>query len=517
MLYYYAKECVRCIDLKRLETWFRQTITIFREEVSKLTQDQRMKISNLDDLSSPCQVDVFWFQNEQLKMDFQLIIYQHFKDRSDLEICIHGPIPFYKAVDELERILSYEKWGQELASDERYLIEDGERTLRRILEGEFLSALEELRQYTLNLAFSESAKPVMISRKMYVTQESFAWFVWGNICLMEPLEIVNDILGKSIVEAPKPIPKPDNDKRVPKADLKAYGTYFYPSIWIGEIPKRSFKEKAQKQFFPKSREHFIIEYRSSQAIIQQDGLLAIVNESKAKVLDTLNEIMGVALILGLPCYAIREPEVGEIKIDGETLAIKSSTMSLVSDRTRQVSQLGEPSYMSMMIPTTFLLSKENIIDLFNRANRITRDDEIKKSLPFLLESYTHLQSSEYAQCFVMGWTVIEGNIVFVWENFLKDKSIASKRRQKLKQGLLWTTDTILETLNLAGAIDSQNYNRIMGLKNRRNKIIHGGETATKEDADQCFKVAMALVQASVQNLGELQLINPQRRILGIRN
>ena len=517
MLYHYAKEYVRCIGLKRLETWLRQTITIFREEVSKITPDQRMKISNLDDLSSPCQVDVFWFQNEQFKMDFQLIIYQHFKDRSDLEICIHGPIPFYKAVDELDRILGYEKWSQELASDEHYFIEDGEKTLRRILEGEFLSALEELRRYTLSLAFAESAKPVMISRKMYVTKESSAWFVWGNICLEKPEEMINDIVGKSIVEAPKPSPKPDTDRRVPKPNLKAYGTYFYPPIWIGEIPKRSFKEKAQRQFFPKPREHFTTKYRSFLTIIQQDGLLAIENEDKIKALDMLNEVMSVALILGLSCYAIREPEIGEIKIDSETLAIKGSTMSLVSDRTRQVSPWGEPSYMSMMTPTTFLLSKEDVIDLLNRAGRITRDVETKKSLLFLLESYTHLQSSEYPQCFVMGWTVVERHIASMWDDFLKDKAIVGKRRQKLRQGMLWTTDDIIESLNIAGAIDAQDYGSLMSLKDKRNKILHRGETATKDDADLCFKVALTLVQHSVQKQGELHIIHPQRRLLGLRD
>lgn len=500
-----------------LEAWLRQLITTFRQEASKLPPDQRTKISNLDDLSSPCQVDVFWFQNEQFKLDFQLIIYQHFKDRSDLEICIHGPIPFYKAIDELDKILSYEKWSQELASDERYFIEDGDRTLRRILEGEFLSALEELRRYTLSLAFAESVQPVMISHKMYVTKESFTWFVWGNICLMKPVEIVNDIIGKSVVKAPKPSPKPDTDKRVPKSDLKAYGTYFYPPIWIGEIPKRSFKEKAQKQFFPKSGDHFTTEYRGFRTVAQQDGLLAIINKSKIEVLDMLNEIMGVALVLGLSCYAIRESEVGEIKIDSETLAIKGSTMSLVSDRTRQVSPWGEPSYMSMMTTTTFLLSKEDVIDLLNRAGRIARDIEIKKSLLFLLESYTHLQSSEYPQCFIMGWTVVERYLASMWDDFLKDKSIAGKRRQKLRQGLLWTTDDIIESLNLAGAIDAQNYSSLMSLKDKRNKILHRGETATKDDADQCFKVALALVQHSLQRLGELHIIHPQPRLLGLRD
>jgi len=414
-------------------------------------------------------------------------------------------------------MLNYDKWNRELASDERYFIEDADRTLRRILEGEFLSALEELRSYTLSLAFAESAQPVMTSRKMYVTKKSFAWFVRGNVSSLKPVEMVKDIVGKSVVEAPKPGPKPDSDKRAPKSELKAYGTYFYPPVWIGEIPKRSFKEKAQKQFFPKSRNHLITKYRGFQAIIQQDGLLAIVNEDKIKALDMLNEIMGVALVLGVCCYAIREPEVGEIKIDSDTLAIKGSTMSLVSDRTRQISAWGEPSYISMMMPTTYLLSEEDMIDLLNRAGRITRDVEIKKSILFLLESYTHSQSSEYLQCFVMGWTVVERYVASIWDDFLKDKSIAGKRRQKLRQGLLWTTDDIVESLNLAGAIDAQSYSSLMSLKDKRNKILHRGETATKDDADQCFKVALALVQLCVQTLGELHIIHPQRRLFGLRH
>jgi len=182
---------------------------------------------------------------------------------------------------------------------------------------------------------------------MHVTKAASAWFVWGNICLKKPEEIINDIVIKGIAKALKPIPKPDTVKKVPKPDIKAYGTYFYPPIWIGEIPKRSFKEKAQRQF-PKPREHFTAKYRGFQTIIQQDGLITIVNESKIEILDMLNEIMGVALILGLPCYTIREQEVGEVKIDSETLAIKGSIMSLGSDRTRQANQFGEPSYMSMM-------------------------------------------------------------------------------------------------------------------------------------------------------------------------
>jgi len=443
--------------LYSLESWLKALIIGFREEAGKLSSDQRALLSNLDDFSFPCQVEIFWFQNNRFGIDFQLILCQHLKNRADLEVTVNGPIPFHKAVDELGKILANEKWNQELTSDEKYFIENGDRTIRRILEGEFLSTLEELRMYSLSLAFSESVQPVLISRKTYVTKESFAWFVRGNICLMEPMDIVKDIVGKSVSRIQKPISKIKSDMEVPAPEIKAYGTYFYPRIWIGEIPKRTFREKAKKQFFPKSREHFVAEYKDVRIIIQQDGLLAIAHENKMIALDMLNEIMGVALISGLPCFAIREPEVGEIKIEQATLAIKSSTMSLVSDRTRMAGQLGEPSYVSMIMPTTFLLTKEDIVELLNMADRIMRDAEIKKSIIFLLESYTHLQSSEYNQCFVMGWTVVERYIASLWDDFLKQRSITGKRRNKLRQGLLWTTDDIVESLNLAGSIDIQSY------------------------------------------------------------
>jgi hypothetical protein len=134
-----------------------------------------------------------------------------------------------------------------------------------------------------------------------------------------------------------------------------------------------------------------------------------------------------------------------------------------------------------------------------------------------LESYTHLQSSEYPQCFVMGWTVVERFVASMWDAFLKDKSITGKRRQKLRQAMLWTTDDILESLNLAEAIDSQVYSSLMSLKDKRNKILHRGEIASEEDAEQCFQASLALVQRSVQSLGELHIIQPQRRLLGLRD
>ncbi len=58
---------------------------------------------------------------------------------------------------------------------------------------------------------------------------------------------------------------------------------------------------------------------------------------------------------------------------------------------------------------------------------------------------------------------------------------------------------------------------MMSLKDKRNKILHRREKATKDDADQCFSVASELVQNSARKLGELYVVHPQHRLLGLRD
>lgn len=499
--------------MKNWSDWLIELITHFRNEVEKLLPEQKSKISSLDDFHSPCQADVIWLQNEKMGLDFGLVIFEHFEDRSDLEVLVHGPILFSKAIVEFEEILADEKWGRQLKREDHHFIEDGERTLRRILEGRLVSVLDELRAYVLESAFSEAPLSPMIGRKMWLTNESFTWTARGDIFSVRPADIIAKVVedaAQGVLRAqPEPVPKPEQ--------MVAYGTYFYPAIWIGEVPKRTFGDKARKKSLgslPKSS--CSLTYKGRQVVVQQDGLVAIATDSKPEALEMLNEIMGTALISGLSCFAIRESEVGDIKIDTGTVAIQGWSMSLVSDRTRLFDMFGGDNHIA--IPTSrSIISLDDLSGLLKGAERITIDAEVTKSLVFLLESFTHLQSSEYAQCFVMAWTVVERYISSLWDDFLKDKSIPAKRRKKLARGLLWTTDDIVESLNFAGIIDSQSYNSFMSLKNKRNKILHTGETATREDSGLCFRVALALVRDSVQKLGVVPTIHPQRRILGLRD
>ena len=53
------------------------------------------------------------------------------------------------------------------------------------------------------------------------------------------------------------------------------------------------------------------------------------------------------------------------------------------------------------------------------------------------------------------------------------------------------------------------------LKDKRNKILHRGETAMKDDAEECLKTAFAIVEDSIQKLGGVQVIRPRTKRLAM--
>lgn len=497
--------------------WIRELISCFRSEVEKLQPNQKLGISPIYDLSFPCQVDIIWFQNSQFGFDFQIMIFQHVQDRKDLEIHVHGPIAFHNALDTLEQVLANETWSRELVKEEFNLIEHEDRTMRTIMEDVFVETYKELQAYVISASFAESPRIAGINRKKYLTNDCFYWRAEGNIRATKPKEIAASIVEDAIKDISRAQAQSQIEAQPPpKDDLQAYGTYFYPAIWVEKMPKRTFRQKAKGQLFRKLAEKsFHLEYKGFQTVVREDGLVAIVTNSKEKALEMINEIMGAALVFGLPCLAVSEPEIADIKIETMTSAIRGWSMSFVSDRMRLHLEPMGP-YSDFLIHSRNIISQKDVENLFKNAEIITSNAETAKSLVFLLQSFTHLYSFEYPQCFVMGWTVIERHIHSVWKDFLNQQRVTGDRLKKLTKGM-WTTDDILETLNLFGIISAKRYKEFQKLKRKRNHILHEGGTATKDDAIYCFATAsIIVVDDSSQNLGKPYVISPQLRRRGLR-
>ncbi len=206
----------------------------------------------------------------------------------------------------------------------------------------------------------------------------------------------------------------------------------------------------------------------------------------------LNEIMAVALLDGNPTFAFREFETGSTTIDPETKHIRMKVASALSVKAPLISEQFRPNSPGFLgrkvIPT------EQLRRWVSAAEKIAQDQDLSESVVFLLESYTHLLNSEYLESFVLSWVIVEKHLYKVWEHFLKDEKLHRDRREKLANPVVWSADSVIETLNLVGQLSLDEYAGLMRLKKLRNDIIHVGERVSKKEADEALEVSLRIVK-----------------------
>lgn len=477
-----------------LEKWINELISGFREEYQKLSEDEQTKVSNLDDLSYPCQVEVVWLKHSRFKLDFQLIIFTHFEDKEDLEIVIHNPIELYQAIETLEGKSKNPKWDRKLPEEEHFVIIGGEKKYSTLIEDLFIRALQECKNYITSCVFSKRDKSTNIKWKHLIADRAFLWFVIGDIQREEPKEIIEKIIEEAKRNAKsksQPSPKPER--------IKGYGTFFYPPIKVGELPKQTFRERVlESPLRGYSEKAFDTEYNRHKVIVNRDGFIAVAIDDKRTATQVLNLIMATFLLHGIPTFAIRENEVGSVEIDPKNLNISGSTMSFVSLRT----VIGQERWQHLppIIPTKRAITEEELKVVVKLSESVASNEKITNSLLFFLEAFTYLQNSEYTQSFIMSWMLIERYLSDCWDSFLDKLEIRGDRRDKLKSTLLWkSADRILEVLSLSDKLAKEDYKLLMKLKQKRNDIIHRGKKASEEEAQKSFNFCINLLGKMMEN------------------
>jgi hypothetical protein len=83
--------------------------------------------------------------------------------------------------------------------------------------------------------------------------------------------------------------------------------------------------------------------------------------------------------------------------------------------------------------------------------------------------------------------ILETYVGLLWNVYIKSKKPSKSRENKLINPSSWTTDHMIETLNLAGEIKQDDYDLFMSWKGKRNKLVHSGINVTGEDAGKCQK------------------------------
>ena len=468
----------------KIRTWFIQIIDSFREEYEKLSESEKRFLTNADDYRPPCQIEVFWLSEP---IEYQLIVTSHDPDRPDKEIIINGPFRGYEFVDEIEKIMNEPRWERAIPQDSPYL---GAETGKIKRPDVFVGLLKNFVNVVRNSVFLKLEKGQMGG--MILDSKSWCWYVKGRVDELDQSEFIEKII-RDIKQRSRSIGHKSEVTQVqihPKRGIKGYGAHFYPPIWIGEIRKRSFKQKVFESGYPWPSKVLDFNFNRKKLVVNSDGFVGVEAEDRIEALRILNTIFGIAFMSGINCLSARESEVSEINIDPESLKITSATWEVSSLRSLPMEWYG----LRAIFYHPKQVSKELIEEILKKAEVISKDEELAELLIFLIEGFTHYSNSEYSQSFIVNWLIVEKYLSELWLRTLNEREIKGKRKDKLTNPAQWSLDYVIETLNLAGELDNDTYKELMDLKTKRNKFVHGGEAVDKSACEKLMSFSFKIVE-----------------------
>ncbi|MEM0327964.1 MAG: hypothetical protein QXN53_05285 [Thermoproteota archaeon] len=450
-----------------LQKWIENLIFRFRAEMEKLTPEERMAASQtLNDLSEPCQFMIIWAKEPE----FQIVIISRLTQIEDKHVKIYGPIENSRLIEHIENEVLKSPIVKLIGNEK---VED--------------ALIQELRwiQSLYNPIYPQ--KPG-VDGQMSILSDVYAasWLIIGNLLNLDVQELVNKFI-QNIKLAAKPSPPPSLP---PSPILEGFGTYIYPPIWIGEMPKpKSFGEKITgRHLLTYPIEKVITDtYKNRPIIITRDGYIAIGEKDRLKAQELINEIVSTLLLRGLHVQVIREIDLGEARFTESESSFTWNPFSL-----RMLSLHAERFLLSI---SRTPISEEKLRKTLKIAEILTADDRIKTLLLLYLEAFTYFTNTEYKQTLMIGWIILEDfYIKDLWASQISKVTSDKNRTSKLWS---WNVDQRLEALNLSNEISNDEYNLLMKIKDARNEVVHEGKFPEKEIVEKCIELASKVVQRYV--------------------
>lgn len=481
--------------------YLRQLVLLFRKEYEKLPIDRRSQVSNLNDFSAPCQIEAIWATNAQLNLNFQLLLISHFGDRDDFDFNLHGPIELHKMASEMEFLRSEKKWKRKLLRKDAQRFPKSVKSYQDIFEDGLIHFAGHIRGYISSVIFQEPRQLPAIDGRWLLTSEVSCWFVFGDVRSANPGTVIDSIF-KEAKRRPrvtaKTVPKKeDKTPAVRKTPIVGYGTFLYPPVRFDELPDVTFG--ARIMGLPAlAMPRLVVNtmYKNRKVLVYRDGLLFIGENNIHKATAMLNELTSVISFLLTPSFSLKESELGETVIDSNDFKMVRGSMPLISERTRlfedRWSQFDKHKWTQRK-----QLSSHELLRVLERAKQIAQEKSIVDNLLLWHEGFTYFENSEYTQCFIMNWIIIEKHIFGLLSEFLQHQLVEKDRAKKLLKSHSWTTDHFLEVLSLSGRLEKGDYKEYMRLKRVRNEIVHKGKRVSQEDAETCLKKCTTIIEKEI--------------------
>jgi len=484
----------------------------YRNQSEGLAQKEKEE-SGFIKFEPPLQAELIWIERRKHDIDFQILVFTHFPEIEDLDIQIHGPLKFKdrkNLIQKLDEIVHTDKWAKKKFPHTIKVLksEPDELPYSKIYENIIADAKETFLRFLNDYVLTDRFEfPDIFLRKRY-SKDVFYWIIFGNIVDLNIKEYVkNEIIkyqkGKEQEkELDKLIESPQIQKKIEeqqKHEIKGFGTYFYPPIWIGEYPQQSIEDKLTGQTVRSYVKNIIrTTYRGRTLIIQKDGYLALGESNEATAIDLMNEIMGTALLNDIGVYVIRKSEIGRVTIDSRTwnFTLYSTPPNSKHQILERERRKGYKSRDKIMRTPVTIEKVENII---KTAKKVTKNKEIRTYLSLYLEAFTFFYNAAYTQSFLMSWFIFEKLLKSRCEELQNQKSLAKKVKEFLDNNS-WTPDTWIKALFIAEKINRTEYEYFMSLKAHRNCIIHENTQSNYDEADKFRRFCLVKIKKMINNI-----------------
>lgn len=457
------------IKATHLKEWYENFLKLFREEFSKLSDEEKKHISNMHNFRSPCQIEVFWLKQPE----WQLSIETHFKDRPDGEITINGPYDPSVFQDEVKSILNQPRWN--------VTIDEHSSESTKYYSDRLAERLHGFVEMAKNALFSDWKKLNGMTTSLIGKNETITHF-HGNVSNYDYRAWVQHIINETKQQLEDSKTRPAPKEPSPKVDyLKGFATYFYPPIIIGKNSRRTVNEifhgVKSTSFSLFDKEPFDVTFDDIFVLVEKDGFIGVYTNNTIESLEILNTIMMVSVLDGLDAYIVREHELSKIEYDPKMHNIVSRSYSYNSPRNKLFDGIPDKT----LEYETRHVDEERIKKIFEKASKIFADKNLADDLRFLLESTTHMKNSEFPQAFIMSWIIIEKHILQKWH---KKHDVTNKKTKSP------TVDVMINDLK-----DElqEKFSDFTELRKIRNSFMHGMKKIAQNEAQKCVDISKKLV------------------------
>ena len=115
--------------------------------------------------------------------------------------------------------------------------------------------------------------------------------------------------------------------------------------------------------------------------------------------------------------------------------------------------------------------------------------EIVEAMYFATFRYSE---NRFGEALILAWEVCEQLIYVTWENFLRDRSIRGKRKERL-EGVNYTVSIMVEILELNGELAHELYLDLDTARSARNSWVHKMQMPGYGEVDKAFRSAEKLL------------------------